>query len=185
MLTKSPRLAAFVAFNVLFILVIVVFLLAPIVSHFASRSEEISERAAQLTHFRQMASSAGKLNGKSAVAGDPFFPGSEERLVSADLQASLKAMARRSGVELLGIRGLQVAGSRQLRMVNVAVDFVGTASAVRNMIADIESQTPFLFVAAASVQSVNNGEDGPLRVEMKVQGAMRGSNVTATEVGSQ
>ena len=41
------------------------------------------------------------------------------------------------------------------------------------MILAIENQTPFLFVTAASFRSVNDGEDGPIRAELKVQGAMR------------
>lgn len=180
MKSEESRLAAFVAFNISLMLLVVYFVLAPILSHFASRSEEISERAAQLSQFRLIAMSARK----SPPNSDPFFPGGEERLVSADLQAVLKTMAGRAGVELRDLRGLPAGGTRQLRMVNVAVDLVGTASAVRDMIVDIERHTPFLFIAAASVQSVSNGEDSSLRVELKVRGAMRGRGALATEVGS-
>jgi hypothetical protein len=37
----------------------------------------------------------------------------------------------------------------------------------------IENQTPFLFVTAASLRSATDGDDGLIRAELKVQGAMR------------
>ena len=183
---KIPRGAPFLAFNVLVVLFIVVFLLAPVLAHFAGRSEEISESAAQLAHFRKIAHSAGPQQGKSSRDGNPFLPGSEERVVSADLQASLKTIAANAGVSLLGIRGLQAIRSRQLRMVAVNVELEGSLPAVRDMIVAIESQTPFLFVVAASFRIVNDGDEGPLRVELKVQGAMRdGAPSSPAEAGSR
>ena len=52
------------------------------------------------------------------------------------------------------------------------------------MIVAIENQTPFLFVTAVSFRSVSDGEDGPIRAELKVQGAMRdGGPSLAAEAG--
>lgn len=184
MRSNIPRLAPFVAFNVLVVLFVVIFLLAPVLGHFANRNEEISESAAQLAHFRKIMRSAGTLANKPLQGGDPFLPGSEERVVSADLQASLKAIATNAGVNLLGIRGLPDSRSQQLRMIAVGVELEGSLPAVRDMILAIESQTPFLFVTAASFRSVNEGEEGPIRVELKVLGAMREARTSgAPEVG--
>jgi hypothetical protein len=181
-----PRVALFVAFNVLVVLFVVAFLLAPVLGHFANRNEEISESAAQLAHFRKIVRSASTNTNKPSQGGDPFLPGSEERVVSADLQASLKAIAVNAGVNLLGIRGLPGGGSQQLRMIAVSVELEGSLPAVRDMILAIESQTPFLFVRSASFRSVNDGEEGPIRAELKVSGAMRGSAIPgATEAGAR
>jgi hypothetical protein len=183
---KLPRGALFLAFNVFAVLFIVMFLLAPVLAHFASRSEDISENAAQLAHFQNIIRSAKTATGKSPRAGDPFLPGSEERVVSADLQASLKTIATSAGVNLLGIRGLQGSRSQQLGMVAVSVELEGSLSAVRDMILAIENQTPFLFVTAASLRSVTDGDQGPIRAELKVQGAMRGGSPSGgTEAISQ
>ncbi|WOH53708.1 type II secretion system protein GspM [Bradyrhizobium sp. sBnM-33] len=183
---KMPRRAAFLAFNIVLVLFIVMFLLAPVLTHFVSRSEEISESAAQLAHFRKIMRSASTPANKSSQDGDPFLAGTEERIVSADLQASLKAIATNAGVNLLAIRGLQGSRSQQLRMVAVSVELEGSMSALRNMVVAIENQTPFLFVAAASVRSVSEGDDGPIRAELKVQGAMRDRGPSgATEAGSK
>ena len=183
---RIPRGTLFLAFNILVMLFIVIFLLTPILGHFTSRSDEISESAAQLAHFRKLARSGGVPTGMLSSAEDPFLPGAEERVVSADLQAGLKGIAANAGVTLLGIRGLQGSRYQQLRMVAVGVELEGSLASVRNMIVAIENQTPFLFVTAASFRSVSEGEDGPIRAELKVQGAVRdGRPSGATEVGTQ
>lgn len=183
---RIPRGTPFLAFNILVMLFIVIFLLTPMFSHFASRSEEISESAAQLAHFRKLARSASIPTNRSSASEDPFLPGTEERVVSADLQAGLKGIAANAGVNLLGIRGLQGSRYQQLRMVAVSVELEGPLTAVRDMIVAIESQTPFLFVTSASFRSVSEGDDGPIRAELKVQGAMRdGRPSGATEIGTQ
>ena len=172
---KMPRSALFLTFNISVVLFIVLFFLAPVLAHFASRSEDISENMAQLAHFQNIIRNATTLSTKSSKAGDPFLPGSEERIVSADLQASLKTIATSAGVNLLGVRGVQGSRSPQLRMVAVSVELEGPLPAVRDMILAIENQTPFLFVTAASLRSVTDGDEGPIRAELKVQGAMRGA----------
>jgi hypothetical protein len=182
---RVPRGTLFLAFNILVMLVIVAFLLTPILGHFTSRSDEISESAAQLAHFRKLARSAS-IPKRSSSAEEPFLPGVEERVVSADLQAGLKGIAANAGVILLGIRGLQGSRYQHLRMVAVGVELEGSLVAVRDMIAAIENQTPFLFVTSASLRSLSEGEDGTIRAELKVQGAMRdGQPSGAPEMGSQ
>ena len=140
----------------------------------------------QLAHFRKITRSASAPAGKISPSGDPFLPGSEERIVSADLQASLKAISANAGVSLLGIRGIPGNRYQQLHMVAVSVDLEGSLAAVRDMVAAIEGQSPFLFVTAASFRSVNEGEGGPVRAELKVQGAMRDTRQSpATEAAAK
>ena len=176
---KMQRGTLFVVFNVAAVLFVAMFLVAPILGHFASRGEDISENAEQLAHFQNVARESKVAAGGVRRAGDPFLPGSEERVVSADLQASLKSMAANAGVNLLGIRGLQSSRSQLLRMIAVNVEMEGSLRAVRDMILAIENQTPLLFVSAVSLRSVTDGEDGPIRAELKIQGAMRDGSASA------
>jgi hypothetical protein len=170
---RLPRGALFLAFNGFAVLFLALFVIAPVWSHFASRSEEISETAGQLSRFQALARNAKALMEEAPHASDPFLPGVEERVVSADLQASLKAIATDAGVRLLGIRGLQSNRSQQLHLVAVGVDLEGSLPSIRNVLLAIENQTPFLFVTAASLRSATDGDDGLIRAELKVQGAMR------------
>lgn len=113
--------------------------------------------------------------------------GNEERVVSADLQANLKVIGEAAGVRLLGIRGVQGNRSQQLHMVAVSAELEGSPPAIRDVILAIENQMPMLFVTAASLRSVADGDDGLIRAELKVQGAMRDGRrpSAAAEAASQ
>ena len=173
---KLARGTPFLAFNAAAMFFVVIFFLAPIMGHFAGGAEEISDNAAQLAHFQNAARAAKKPVGSAGRSGDPFLPGSEERVASADLQASLKSMAANAGVNLLAIRGLQGARSQPLQMVAVSVELEGPLKAIRDMILAIENQTPLLFVSTAAFRSLADGEDGAIRAELRVQGAIRGGS---------
>jgi general secretion pathway protein M len=184
---RMPRNALFLALNASAFVFLTLFVLLPVWAHFADRSEQISESAAQLSHFQALARNTKALMKGAAPAGDPFLPGTEERVVSADLQANLKAIATDAGVRLLGIRGLQSSRAQQLRMVAVSMELEGPLPSIRNLLLAIENQKPFLFVTGASLRSAADGDDGLIRAELKVQGAMRdsGSPDGGAEVISQ
>ncbi|ANW00405.1 type II secretion system protein GspM [Bradyrhizobium icense] len=182
---KLARGTPFLAFNAAAILFVIVFLFAPILTRFADRGEEISDNAAQLAHFQNVTRAAKKSAGSVGLSGDPFLPGSEERVASADLQASLKAMAATAGVNLLAIRGLQGGRSQPLHMIAVSVELEGPLKAIRDMIFAIENQTPLLFVSTASFRSLADGEDGPVRAELRVQGAIRDGSRSPAMDGQQ
>jgi general secretion pathway protein M len=170
---KFARGTPFLAFNAAAILFAVIFFLAPIMAHFTDRGEEISDNAAQLAHFQQVTRAAKKSAGGVGLSGDPFLPGHEERVASADLQASLKSMAANAGVNLLAIRGLPGGRSQPLHMIAATVELEGPLKAIRDMIFTIENQTPLLFVSSASFRSLADWEEGPIRAELRVQGAIR------------
>ncbi|WFU18764.1 type II secretion system protein GspM [Bradyrhizobium sp. CB3481] len=179
---KLARGTPFLAFNAAALLFVLIFLVAPILGHFAGRGEEISDNAAQLAHFQTVARAAKKSAGSVGRTSDPFLAGNEERVASADLQASLKSVAATAGVNLLAIRGLPGSRSQALHMVAVSVELEGPLKAIRDMISTIENQTPLLFVTTASFRSLADGEDGPIRAELRVQGAIReGAQPPASE----
>jgi general secretion pathway protein M len=170
---QSRDLALFAAFNGVVFILVVALVLAPLLSHFSERSDEMAENAAQLAHFESILRQAKATAGQSGSA-NAFLPASEERVVSADLQASIKTIANNAGVNLLGIRGLPSSRLAQLRMISVGVEMEGSMTAVRDMMRNIESQVPVLFVVSASLRgSAAAGDDGPIRAELTVQGAMR------------
>ena len=90
-----------------------------------------------------------------------------------------------AGVALLGVRGVQNNRSQPLHMVAASVELEGALPAIRDMVRAIESQTPFLFVTEASFRSIADGDGGPIRAELKVQGAMRGDESRPEETTSQ
>jgi general secretion pathway protein M len=172
---RIPRGSPFWAFNAVALMFLSLFVIAPLLSHFSTRSEEISESASQLLHFQAITSNAKMLMARPAQSGDPFLPGSEERVVSADLQASLKAIVTDAGVRFLGVRGLQGSRLQQLQMVAVSLELEGSLPAIRDAVRAIESHMPLLFVTSAVFRSVADADPSTLRAELKVQGAMRGN----------
>jgi hypothetical protein len=167
---RMPRSFPFHAFNASVALTIV-FLLARRSCRIlptAAKASPIDGRAGACSEHQEDRENA---DGKSAHAGDPFLAGSEERVVSADLQANLKAIASKSGVRFLGIRGLPAVRSQQLRMVVVSLDIEGLLRSVESVIRSIEGQTPYLFVTSAVLRRATDAEE--VIRELKVQGAIR------------
>ena len=71
---KMPRGTLFVVFNVAAVLFVVMFLVAPILAHFASRGEDISENAEQLAHFQNVVRSRRWRPAESGGPAIHFFP---------------------------------------------------------------------------------------------------------------
>ena len=70
-------------------------------------------------------------------------------------------------------------------MVVVSAELEGSVPAIRDMILALENQTPFLFVTEASFRSVADGDGGPIRAELKVQGAMRDRGSSSEEAAPE
>lgn len=170
---RDVTVALFVAFNVVLVIFVATVLVAPLLSHFAERSEDIAENADQLAHLEQVIEQA-KIAAKDAGGQDNvFLPGQEERVISADLQAIVKSIATATGVNLLGVRGLPSGRVHQLRTVAVSAEVEGSMTAIRDMMRSAEGQMPMLFVTAASLRNLAAGEDGPLRADLTIMGAIR------------
>lgn len=177
-----PRNTLFLSFNAFALVFVTLFVFAPLLSHFISRGEDISENVAQLTHFQNLVRNSNVLMSKRPQIGDPFLPGNEERIVSADLQANLKAIGTAAGASLVGIRALEGKRSQRLRMVTVGMELEGPLPAIRQVILAINNQMPMLFVTEASFQSKTDGDDGLIRAEIHVQGAMHPNDPSSDAV---
>lgn len=150
-------------------------ILDPIASHFAERNDDMLDSAAQLAQIRRVADDAAKLAKTSTPDVDPYLPGAEERVASADLQANLQALAGAKGMTVQAVRGLPGRQAAQWRAVPVGLEVEGPAAAVRELVAAIETQTPFLFITDLSLRTLTDGDDSRLRVNLTVEGALRSS----------
>lgn len=171
---RIPRFVSFWGLNAAALLLLMILVVLPLLSHFQSRSDEISENSAQLAHLRNIARQARTLEQSASREVQPFLAGKEERVVSADLQASLQSLATAKGARILGMRGLQGGQIAQLRTVAVGLDIEVPLSVLRDTISAIETQTPFLFVREVSLRALVEGDDGAIRAELKVEGVVRG-----------
>jgi general secretion pathway protein M len=181
---KISHRLSFLTFNVFATLFVVLFVIAPLMSHFSERSEEILEDASQLSHFRSIHRAAKVLMDRTEQTGDPFLPGAEERLASADLQANLKAIAAAAGARFLGVHGLQIGRTKSSHMVAASLELEGPLQTIRDAVRTIETQTPFLFIAFAEFRRASDTDETVIHAELKVQGSMsyRGGERTEASV---
>ena len=170
---KLSRRFLFLSLNGFVLAFILLFVIVPVWSRFSDRSQEISQNAALLSHFQSVIRNSRALTARTAPSGDPFLPGAEERIVSADLQANLKAIADAGGVRFLGIRGLKSRNSLPLRMIAVNLEMEGSLQAVRDVVRTIEAQTPLLFITSALLRGAPDEDTGLIHAELTVQGGMR------------
>ncbi|MBR0685671.1 hypothetical protein JQ594_07065 [Bradyrhizobium manausense] len=148
-------------------------ILAPIAAHFAERNDDILDSAAQLAQIRRITEDAAKVAKTSTSDIDPYLPGAEERVASADLQANLQALAGAKGLAVQAVRGLPGRQAGQWRAVPVGLEVEGAAAAVRELVAAIETQTPFLFITDLSLRTLADGDDSRMRASLTVEGALR------------
>jgi hypothetical protein len=155
-------------------------ILEPIASHFVERNDDILDSAAQLAQIRRVADEAAKLAKTSTSGVDPYLPAAEERVASADLQANLQTLAGAKGLAVQAVRGLPGRQAAQWRGVPVGLEVEGAAVAVRELVAAIETQTPFLFITDLSLRTLADGDDGRMRMSLTVEGALRSPTVPPT-----
>lgn len=169
---KLPRAILFLGLNVAILVLLLLFVVVPLLSHFDSRNDEIRENAAQLAHFHRIIHGARALEQAGAQNTQAFLTGSEERVLSADLQASLQALAVAKGVRVLGLRGLQSRRIAQMPTVAVGMDVEGVLGAVRDVIGAIEDQSPFLFITEAALRPIAEGDGNAIRAQLRVDGVV-------------
>lgn len=164
---------AFLVFNAVGLVLLVLLFVGPVLSHFSTRHDEIQDSVVQLAYLQRIAGEAQVMEKRGVQSPQPFMVGDEERVISADLQARLQAMAAAKGAHVLGLRGLQGGRVAQSRTVAVGLQFEGSLGIVRDVIAEIEDQSPFLFITDASLRPASDGDAAMLRAEFKVEGVMQ------------
>lgn len=167
------RRLRFAGLNGAIVLAIGFLVLGPLIAHFGERNDDILDNAAQLAQIQRVTNEAARLAKTTAQDIDPYLPGTEERVASADLQASLQALAGARGLAIQTIRGLPGRQVAQWRAIPVRLEVEGASAAVRELISAVETQTPFLFITDLSLRSVGDGDDSRMRVSLTIEGALR------------
>ena len=175
------RRLRFAALNATAAVVVVVLVIAPLASQVADQAEEITDRAELLTRLKMIAGEATRLRMNLGTADDPYLPGSEERLASADLQAALKTVAAEAGLRFLGVRGVTPSRPMGPRMVAVGLELEGPPAALRAALQKIETGRPMLFVTALVMRPAPGADEDTLRAEITVQGALRDAGTHAAK----
>lgn len=179
------RRLRFVFVNLAALALVIMLGIVPLVSAVVDGADEIAERIDLLARLRSIAGNAADLSKDAVKTNDLYLSGGEERLASADLQASLKAVAGASGLRFLSVRAVAPGRQWEAHMVAVSLELEGSPDALRDAFNTIEAARPMLFVTALLLRPAPGAVDEMLRAELTVQGAMRdtGSRAAMTEQG--
>ncbi|MCG2672815.1 type II secretion system protein GspM [Bradyrhizobium sp. GCM10023182] len=167
------RRLRFAGLNGAIVLTIGILILGPLIAHFGERNDDILDNAAQLAQIQRVTNEAARLAKTTTADIDPYLPAAEERVASADLQASLQALASARGLVIQTIRGLPGRQAAQWRAIPVRLELEGASAGVRELISSVETQTPFLFITDFSLRSLGDGDDSRMRVSLTIEGALR------------
>jgi hypothetical protein len=156
--------------------------LVPIYQLLADRDTQIAEKQALLARFQVMAAREADIQAAGQPEGQPahveFLSGPNENVVSADLQARLKAIADRSRVKIRSIQSQPAKTSGTLLYVCAQLTIYGTLQHTQSAIYEIESSKPILFITNATIRlvasgaSVNTPDEPTIEARLDVAGAL-------------
>ena len=178
---KRLSTAGFLFFNAVIAAAAAVFLVFPLWARLSDRQGGISEQYAQLEHFRKF---SGNSRYGAAYHKSALLPDGEERVVSADLQASLKELINNTGARSLVIRGLPTQDQQGRRIINIAAEVEGSLRSIRDLLQRIALEKPALFIAAITIRKVANDDQDIVKAEFTLCGAIRNRS-TAPEGASK
>ena len=163
---KWVERAAAVSLLVAVIGLVVLVVLVPLFAYSARLSDEIDQDAALIGRLEKLAAARGTYEAQVATLEEQrtdstvYLPGPSEGVAGAGLQQLFTTIVDDRGGTLRSTQSLPPE-SDDGGVERIAVRFVLEASVAElaNMLADLESRTPYVFVGDLDVQTKENGRD--------------------------
>lgn len=181
--TQFRRRALFVVGNLVICAAIVGFVVLPVYALFADRETRIEEQRKVLARLAAIAAQAANVQSiasetKAQMQGGEFLVGSNENVVSADLQTKLKAMAEAGGAKLRAVQALPAKTVDQIRYSGSRIEIFGSLQSIVKAVHAIESAKPYLFVTGAVLKSPppprqGVSEEPVVQAQLDILGAMQ------------
>jgi general secretion pathway protein M len=156
MLFLLGNLAALVAFTSIFVV--------PLDDMFAERDAKIEQQAKRLSRLTAIANEAARVESivaqaKTQMQTGEFLTGANENVISAELQAKLKAMTEGVGARSRAIQALPMK-TDQIKSVGARIEIFGPLQSIARAVYAIETAKPYLFISAASLKLVPGSRPG-------------------------
>jgi general secretion pathway protein M len=112
------------------------------------------------------------------IRGGEFLVGSNENVISADLQTRLKAIVETGGAKARAVQALPTKTSDGIRYVGARIEIAGAIQSIYRATYDLESAKPYLFISGATIKPVVSFgkpgiEEPTLQVQFEVFGAIQ------------
>ena len=129
----------------------------------AGTYQQLQDRRAYLGNLQLMVAAAKEVK---ISAADPastieadFFGGDNREVISAQIQSWLGSAAASAGAQLQSIEIVQLGVADEPNAISLATSIVGTWRSVQNVILQVETARPMLFVKSADIQSMSYGDE--------------------------
>jgi hypothetical protein len=158
-LRHSPdaRRAAFIGVNLLALLLFYLLFVEPARRLIATGAEAIAERRQTLARYQAVVAHEEQIQGYAQQVSDingrgELFDGDSDGVISANLQARLKAIAEAAQVTVRSIQMLPEKPFQGVTLVGARLDVSGSYENIHALARALEGEPPLLVITAATVR---------------------------------
>lgn len=180
---RYPHLL-FVLGNLATIAVVACAIVLPVSTFFSDRDERIADQSKVLARLRGIVAQETNIQAivsdtKAQLQSGEFLNGTNENVVSADLQTRLKALTEGTGTRSRSAQALPVRSADQVRYVGSRIEIIGSIQSLQRAVYAIESAKPYLFITAAAIRNVpavnrpGVAEEPAISAQLDIYGAMQ------------
>jgi general secretion pathway protein M len=124
----------------------------------ADRADSIAERQQTLASYKAVAAHEEQIADYARQVADinargELFDGDSEGIVSANLQARLKALAEQARVTVRSIQILPKKTFEGVALVGARIDVAGDYNALHALVGALEGEPPLLIITAATLRA--------------------------------
>jgi hypothetical protein len=180
---RQQRGLLFVIGHVAMLGIVIAVLIMPILSFFADRDARIDQKLNVLARLTAMAAQAAPVQSmvsdiKAQVRSGEFYSGSNENVISANIQTQLKTMVESAGARPRAVQALPGKAIGDLRYAGSRIDIYGPLPSIMRALHAIENAKPYLFVRGATLRMQpparrDMPEEPVMQAELDVFGAIR------------
>lgn len=155
--TTMGRRAIFVSVNLLILAIFYLVVIEPARRVMADGAEMIAQRRATLARYEAVAAQENAIADYARQVAETnargeLIDGESEGIVSANLQARLKALAEEAKVTVRSIQVLPARPFQGVTLVGARLDVSGAFEAVHALARALEGEPPLLVITTASIR---------------------------------
>jgi general secretion pathway protein M len=156
--SATGQRAMFVGVNLLALALFYLIFIEPVRRIIADGAETIRERRQTLARYEAVAAHEEQIQGYARQVSETngrgeLFDGDSEGVISANLQARLKAIAEGAQVTVRSIQVLPEKSFQGVSLVGARLDVAGLHDHVHALARALEGEPPLLIITAATIRS--------------------------------
>lgn len=182
-LGRSANVALFLAFNLALLALTYLLIARPAVVMLSGQKERLETRIQELARYRALAGQEVRVRELlGSVSPDRetalFLAGADDGGASAFLQAHLRSLADRAGLQIRSMSAPGTVTRDNIRQIGVRLDASGPIGSIHELVSAVEaSVAPVLFIDALTIRAPESAGtplgEPHLNVQVTVSGVQR------------